>query len=247
MKITKNTLCVGILLCISLSFNGCEDKQTDTTLPVEDTTEIIGAQDIDKAIKQKKPLAQTAINGKMKKAKTSTASGRLLFVNRDGTKYRLIMQNGKLLPDPKSKPIVLINLFDINDHASVAQIPYLTKLRNEYGKHLTILGIPTNQSLDEEGLSKFRARNIGIIWLKVRGLIDEEGLKTFISMHQIDYFISYESSLETIGDIFSEVLDSDNLTTPTTLIYHNGEADAIYEGAVPIEMITHDIVMINKE
>ena len=133
------------------------------------------------------------------------------------------MQNGKLLPDPKSKPIVLINLFDINDHASVAQIPYLTKLRNEYGKHLTILGIPTNQSLDEEGL------------------------KTFISMHQIDYFISYESSLETIGDIFSEVLDSDNLTTPTTLIYHNGEADAIYEGAVPIEMITHDIVMINKE
>ena len=223
MKITKNTLCVGILLCISLSFNGCEDKQTDTTLPVEDTTEIIGAQDIDKAIKQKKPLAQTAINGKMKKAKTSTASGRLLFVNRDGTKYRLIMQNGKLLPDPKSKPIVLINLFDINDHASVAQIPYLTKLRNEYGKHLTILGIPTNQSLDEEGL------------------------KTFISMHQIDYFISYESSLETIGDIFSEVLDSDNLTTPTTLIYHNGEADAIYEGAVPIEMITHDIIMINKE
>ena len=223
MKITKNTLCVGILLCISLSFNGCEDKQTDTTLPVEDTTEIISAQDIDKAIKQKKPLAQTAINGKMKKAKTSTASGRLLFVNRDGTKYRLIMQNGKLLPDPKSKPIVLINLFDINDHASVAQIPYLTKLRNEYGKHLTILGIPTNQSLDEEGLKKF------------------------ISMHQIDYFISYESSLETIGDIFSEVLDSDNLTTPTTLIYHNGEADAIYEGAVPIEMITHDIVMINKE
>ncbi|MGC9351478.1 MAG: TlpA family protein disulfide reductase, partial [Sulfurovum sp.] len=137
--------------------------------------------------------------------------------------YTLIMREGKLLPDLKSKPILLINLFDIHDHASAAQVPYLTKLQNKYGNRLTVLGIPTNQTMDEEEL------------------------RTFIDRHQIDYFISYESSYETLINLFSELLKSDGLTTPTTLLYHQGETGPIYEGAVPVEMITHDILMITKE
>ncbi|MDM5272045.1 hypothetical protein PGH07_07625 [Sulfurovum sp. zt1-1] len=221
MKRTKNAIFIGILLCISFSFNGCEEKKTktDTELPVENSTEIIGAPDTN--ITQKKMFTSTSVKGKP--AHKSTTSGSLLFQDRSGKKYTLTIQGGKLLPDTQSKPILLINFFDMNDHDSMAQIPYLTKLQDKYHDRLTVLGIPTNQS------------------------IDEENLKAFISMNQIDYFISYDSSHDTLINIFSELLDSDNLTTPTTLLYHKGETDSIYEGAVPIEMITHDILMINKD
>ncbi|MGC9351479.1 MAG: hypothetical protein ACP5D3_05780, partial [Sulfurovum sp.] len=47
MKSTKNTLLIGILLSLSLSFSGCEKKSQDTdpALPVADSTEIVASQE----------------------------------------------------------------------------------------------------------------------------------------------------------------------------------------------------------
>lgn len=219
MKRTKIVLSIGILLSLSFSFTGCgeKEKKTDTAIPIENSTEIVGTEGTPL------PAEQSSARQKTKVAHTSVSSDRLRFKKRDGTTYTLMIKEGKLLPDPQSKPILLINLFDTYEHASLAQIPYLSSLQESYGDRLTVLGIPTNQSLDEEEL------------------------KAFISMNKIDYFISYGSDPETLGDLFERLLDIEGLTTPTTLLYHRGETESLYEGAVPIEMITHDIIMINKE
>ncbi|MFT7879206.1 MAG: hypothetical protein ABXS91_02325 [Sulfurimonas sp.] len=223
MKNTKNRLLLtAILLSLPLFFSGCEkkSKDTDTTLPVANSTEIIGGQESD--ISQD-DTSVTEGESAEEPVQQAEPSDQLLFKKSNGATYTLIMQNGKLLPDPQSKPILLINLFDIHDHASAAQAPYLTKLQKEYSNRLTVLGIPTNQSMDEAEL------------------------KAFINQHKIDYFVSYESGDPELINLFLERLKSDGLTTPTTLLYHQGETGPIYEGAVPIEMIRHDILMITKE
>ncbi|UFH59922.1 hypothetical protein [Sulfurovum mangrovi] len=221
MKRTKNLLLIGILFSLPLFFTGCEEKSSETaaTLPVENSTEIVGGQDS----YIKKSLTQSSTEEKMLNDQKSAASDHFIFQKSDGTKFTLMLQDGKLLPDPQSKPILLINLFDINERASIAQISYLNKLQDKYANRLTVLGIPTNQSMDEATL------------------------KAFINQQQVDYFISYENRDQRLIGLFSERLSSDGITTPTTLLYHNGESGRIYEGAVPIEMITHDILMINKE
>lgn len=221
MKRTKIALfialIIGILFSFSSFFAGCEEKETKTgeRLPIENSTQIIGTQNSD--INQKNRY------GKQKETSKAASPDRVTFTNREGLTYTLMIEEKKLLPDPQSNPVLLINLFDINERASMAQIPYLTKLQETYGDRLTVLGIPANQSMDEEEL------------------------KAFISMHHINYFISYGSNPEALSDLFAELLEIDGLTAPTTLLYHQGQADSIYEGAVPIEMITHDIVMISKE
>lgn len=222
VKSTKNTLLIGILLSLSLSFSGCEKKSQDTDpeLPVADSTEIVASQESN-AVRSDTPAATRETSEQT--VQEPVPSNQLLFKKSNGATYTLMMQEGKLLPDPKSKPILLINLFDIHDHASAAQVPYLTKLQNDYGNRLTVLGIPTNQSMDEEEL------------------------RAFINQNKIDYFISYERSDPTLINLFLELMKSDGLVTPTTLLYHQGETGPIYEGAVPIEMITHDILMITKE
>jgi hypothetical protein len=227
VKSTKHLLLIGILFSLPLFFTGCEEKTSDTTatLPVENSTEIIGGQDteINQNSTTKASLMHSSTEEKMLNGQKSAASDRFIFQKSDGTKFTLMIQGGKLLPDPHSKPVLLINLFDINERASTAQISHLNKLQDEYANRLTVLGIPTNQSMDEDAL------------------------KAFINQHQIDYFISYENRDQTLIGLFSELLKSEGITTPTTLLYHNGESGRIYEGAVPIEMITHDILMINKE
>ncbi|HEO97915.1 MAG: hypothetical protein JW682_04030 [Campylobacterales bacterium] len=217
MKRTKIILFVGILFFLFFFFTRCEEEETKTedTLPIENSTEIIGTKNSYSNQKNR--------SGKYKETSTPAFSDRLTFTNKEGSKYTLKIEEGELLPDPQSNPILLINLFDINERASMAQIPYLTKLQETYGDRLTVLGIPTNQSMDEEEL------------------------KAFISMHHINYFISYESNPEALSELFANLLEIDELTAPTTLLYHQGQADSVYEGAVPIEMITHDIVMISKE
>jgi hypothetical protein len=219
VKRIKIALFIGILFSLSFFFARCgeKEKKSDASFPIENSTEIVGGQST--AATQKR----SSMQGDKEVTRTPISSERLSFKKRDGSTYTLMIEEGKLLPAPKSKPILLINLFDTYEHASLAQIPYLTKLQETYGDRLTVLGIPTNQSLDEEEL------------------------KAFISMHEIDYFISYDSDPETLDYLFERLLDIDGLTTPTTLLYHQGETDSVYEGAVPIEMITHDIVMINKE
>jgi hypothetical protein len=219
VKRIKIALFIGILLSLSFFFARCggKEKKTDAAFPIENSTEIVGTQ--------RKPVTaeKSSVRKEGASAHTPVSSERLRFKKKDGSTYTLMIEGGKLLPDPQSKPILLINLFDTYEHASMAQIPYLSSLQETYGDRLTVLGIPTNQSLDEEEL------------------------KAFISMQKIDYFVSYESNPETLGYLFERLLDIDGLTTPTTLLYHQGQADSVYEGAVPIEMITHDIVMINKE
>ena len=223
VKSTKNRLLLtGILFSLPLFFSGCEQKpkDTDATLLVENSTEIIGGQESD-TVQDDTPVTEEKRSEQP--VQSAAPSEQLLFKKSNGATYTLIMQNGKLLPDPKSKPILLINLFDIDDHASAAQVPYLSKLQHKYGNRLTVLGISTNQTMDEEAL------------------------RAFIDRHQIDYFISYEQNDPALINLFLDLLKSDGLTTPTTLLYHQGELGPIYEGAVPIEMITHDILMITKE
>jgi len=210
-------LFVGILLFLFFFLTRCEEgkRKIEATPSIENSTETIDTQN--SYSHQKNHSSQH------QETSTPPFSDRLTFTNKEGSHYTLEIKEGELLLDPQSNPILLINLFDINERASMAQIPYLTKLQETYGERLTVLGIPTNQSMDKEEL------------------------KAFIDMHHINYFISYESTPEALSKLFAHLLKIDEFTAPTTLLYHQGQADAVYEGAVPIEMITHDIVMISKE
>jgi hypothetical protein len=208
-----------------ISLTGCENKsdKTDSELPIQNSTEVVTppkntntSLDLTKKDEVKAPKSQTIAKADL--------SNMLSIINLRGDRLGMEIQEGKLMMQPQDKPLVLINLFDINASDSVAQLPYLQRLQDKYSDRLLVISIPTNSPLNKEALNQ---------------LVQKMGLA---------YFISFGDDHQEIIQMLQDALQSDTLTTPTTLLYDKeGINQGYYEGLTPIEMITHDILRISKE
>jgi len=116
------------------------------------------------------------------------------------------------------QPLVLVNFFSTWCPPCRGQIPYFEDLQKKYGQSLFIMGILVN---DEQNNST---------------------LETFSAKYHLHYFLSNDTNntLLTTEVIHSLNLDT-NFTLPLTVLYKNGNYYTHYEGAVPVEMIDHDI------
>ncbi len=124
-----------------------------------------------------------------------------------------------------NQSIVLINLFSTWCPPCQGQIDYLSDLQKKYKKNLFIIGLLVNDS------------------------IDKEELKAFIKTNYINYFVSNSIENKNIATTISRGLNlGDNYPLPLSILYFHGKYKIHYEGAIPVEMLAHDLKdIINNE
>ncbi len=133
--------------------------------------------------------------------------------------YTFYFDKKNILIEDMSQNFVLLNFFATWCPPCNGQIPYIADLKEKYKKDLFVAGFLVNDDNKEY-----------------------HELKEFSTEHHINYFISTSKE----NDIFAIALLKDlniaeNFRLPLTILYKNGKYYAHYEGAVPIEMIEHDL------
>ena len=140
--------------------------------------------------------------------------------------YAISIENKKIYTDDIKQPIILINLFATWCPPCEGQIPYLSDIQKKYKKNLFVIGILVNDP------------------------IDTDDLQSFIIKNNVNYFISNSIENKNIATTLVRGLHlKANYPLPLTIVYKKGEYVNHYEGAIPIEMLNHDIqnLIDNKE
>ena len=117
-----------------------------------------------------------------------------------------------------SEKIILLNFFATWCPPCKGEMPYLADLKKKYEGKLFIAGILVNDTPDKEHL------------------------QTFLKESEVNYFISNSSQNDALADLAAKRLKlGENFPIPLTILFKNGHYYSHYEGAVPVEMLEHDI------
>jgi len=141
------------------------------------------------------------------------------------TNHSISVKNKYIEISDVNQKIILINLFATWCPPCRGEIPYLTDLQTKYKDTLFIAGILVNDSPDKEAL------------------------QTFLDQYAINYFVSNSEQNNALAKLAAEKLQlEDNFSIPLTILFKGGHYYSHYEGAVPVEMLEHDIKnALNKE
>jgi len=225
----------SILLCFTLfSFTGCEDKKGQdaviAVIPVENTTEVFVPKDQDKPEEKKEETLeiQEAIETQeeiisKKFSSTQTLTDTFTLSDIQQNTYTVSIVDQKMMLQDIDKSIVILNFFSTWSAPSRGEIPYLSDLQEKYKKDLFIAGILVND------------------------VLYDNTLKEFISKNHANYFISNSKQNDAFfSKVIKELHLSEDVSLPLTVIYKDGDYYTHYEGAVPVEMIDHDIRQVIK-
>lgn len=256
MKEIWSLLFSTLLLCFTLfSFTGCEDKKEQAPLiPVENTTEVFTEKNIPQEEEEKKEAIATVgkkeVKTEIQEAQIQEALTEEIELNVEieeknisqelpvsqipanaftlsdiqQNKHTVSMDDQKITFHDIDQSIVVINFFTTWYSPCRGEIPYLADLQKKYEKNVFVAGILINDTQDNDTL------------------------KQFISKYSANYFISNSKQNDAFASkIVKELQLPENFPIPLTVIYKDGDYFTHYEGAVPIEMIYHDIKQIIKE
>jgi len=222
-----------ILLIILIIIIGWEDKQPKSTpLPTENTTEILVEKDKmgqeDKRFKLgRKEDILPQVKPSVAEANISVPEiqlGSFTLINTKVKSRKVTVSDQKVIFQDAAQPIVMVNLFATWCPPCIGEIPYLNDLQKKYEKELLVVGILTHDSIVQDELETFMAKN------------------------QINYFISNGTDNETFATLLASTLDlSKNFPIPLTVMYVEGKYFTHYEGSVPVEMIEYDIQQAKKQ
>ena len=209
-----NILFLTLMLLI---FTACEDKKTsDSDMPMEDTTEFFGTNNIKEQshtrfkLQKKEPSYSTVT--------THTLSDTFILNDSKNTHYTVTVSNQKVTFKENTKAITLVTFFTTWCPPSLADIPYLNDLHKKYKKDLLVTGILIHDNMTKPAFNSFLAK------------------------HNINYFISHSTHNNDFASLVAKTLHlPHNFSIPLTVIYVEGEYFTHYEGCVPVEMIEYDI------
>ena len=216
-----NTLLLTLLF---LNFTGCEDKKTNNNaIPVENTTEIFGSENknmhLDKRFKVENKDQEISNN----RTDSISLSDTFKLNDMKNTNYTVTVSNQKVTFKESTKAIILITFFASWCPPCVGGIPYMNDLYLKNKKDLLLAGV------------------------LIHDTINKSELKSFISKHQIKYFISNSTHNNDFASLIAKTLHlSNNFSIPLTVMYVEGKYFTHYAGSVPIEMIEYDITQARK-
>ncbi len=223
VKEIRYLLLSTLLVYFSLFFfTGCEDKKVeDASIPVENSTKMF----IEKDKNQHKEKKKETMGEENSILQTSIDTLIDTFTLSDmlHNKYTLTVSNQKIAFHNIDQSIVILNFFSTWCSSCLGEIPYLSDLKKKYKKKIFIAGVLVN---DEQ---------------------DNDALKQFIDEYDINYFISNSKQNDIFASkVIKELQLPENFSIPLTVICKDGNYYTHYEGAVPIEMIDHDLQQIIK-
>jgi len=146
---------------------------------------------------------------------TKQDAGEIGFQDLQGRHHTLHIHGKEIYLDNQPANSLMITLFSTWCPPCKGQLPYLDDIRSKHAENLTVLGFVVNDD------------------------IEEERLRTFLANHHVRFPVSRNK--EAAEGIIEALGISENYPLPLTALYHNGNYIIHYEGAVPPEMIEHDI------
>lgn len=216
-------LSVIIILIIYIGWN--EQPSESTSLPTENTTELLTQKD--KIAGENERFKLTKQKNTLPQKRSSLLEGPAKVFTLSSTKMKshtVTVSSQKVIFQDTTQPIVIVNLFATWCPPCIGEIPYLNDLQKKYKEKLFVVGILTHDSIMQDALDTFMAKN------------------------QINYFISNATDNDTFADQLAITLDlPENFSIPLTVMYVNGEYFTHYEGSVPVEMIEYDIQQAKKQ
>ena len=134
------------------------------------------------------------------------------------TNHTISIENKHIDISAIKQEIIVLNFFATWCPPCKGEIPYLADLNKKYSDKVFMVGILSNDKP------------------KV------ESLKRYMKQYGINYFVSVSKDNDALTKLAAERLQMDeNFPLPLTILFKNGAYYSHYEGAVPIEMLEHDI------
>lgn len=158
---------------------------------------------------------------------TSKDAKKFKLYDIDNKDHTIYFDKKNILIEDVSQDFVLLNFFATWCPPCQGQIPYLADLQEKYKNDLFVAGILVNDANQEY-----------------------HTLEAFFKQYSINYFISNAKENDTFAvELLKELNIAEKFQLPLTILYKNGKYYTHYEGAVPIEMIEHDLkkAIKNKE
>jgi thiol-disulfide isomerase/thioredoxin len=159
--------------------------------------------------------------------KTNSDAKKFKLNDIDNKNYTFYFDKKNIFIENIPQKFLLINFFATWCPPCRGQIPYINDLNEKYKKDLFVAGFLVNDD-DKE----------------------YHELKEFSAEHNINYFVSNSKENDVFAlELLKDISIAENFQLPLTILYKNGKYYSHYEGAVPVEMIEHDLknAMKNKE
>jgi hypothetical protein len=201
--------------------NGCNEKKEQKHPPVPETVEeTITLQN------EMNHSASKEENQSIPKPSTIPVQRNNIYIlsDQEHSHYNIQLEEDQLQIIDHSYPLILLNLFSTWSIPSQEQAYYLNQLQQRFKKDLLVIGILLHPDAQPDSLEKFMKEN------------------------NATYFISNSSKNDHFAvQLLAPLHLPDMIPVPLTLVYHHGKLVKHYEGAVPIEMIEHDIKVLLEE
>jgi len=216
---------MGIVVLFLAACGKKASDQHETTL--ENSTEVPTpvkkpAQKKEYESQNTKKILEYGTPALQKKSTTRPDSGRDLdFKDIDGNVYTLTLGDNTALLDGSAKKILMITLFSTWCPPCKGQLPYLEEIRHKHAEEISAIGFVVNDDIKKTDLRAFLAR------ARLRFPVSRDEKTAKIIVHSLGL--------------------PENYPLPLTILYKNGKYLIHYEGAVPPEMIEHDITTPKDE
>ena len=223
MKEIRSYLLSLFLLCFILFFfTGCEDKKEPKSLPsVENTTEILIQKDKKQPNEKKEEFDTEKIrqtDNRTKAVAKQTSANTFTLTDSKQNEHLLSMYDQKINFHDINRSIVVVNFFTTWYSPCRGEVPYLSDIQKKYKKNVFVMGILVND------------------------ILDNHALEEFMHKYHAEYFISNSKQNDAFATKAVKALQlPENFPIPLTVIYKEGKYYTHYEGAVPIEMLEHDL------
>jgi len=162
--------------------------------------------------------SSVAVKEKIDKAFTEKETYTFLLSDMQDQNHTFHIEHKRISLSNVEQKLILIHFFSTWCPPCQGEAPYLADLQKKYKKDLFILGLLVNDSPSKKELDTFRER------------------------YAVNYFISNTKENDAVSKLAVEKLQlpADH-PLPLTILFKDGHYYSHYEGAVPVEMLEHDI------
>ena len=215
-----------LFITIAAALSGCSKKEESSSkLPMENTTELSNSHSSPyKNTKEKDYHAYINKSQNITIKQENSEESEFILKDMNDNKFTFSIENTTITCDKLNKPMVLFHIFSKECAACMGEIPYLSDLQKKYKQKLFVAGILVNDAMDNGSLQEL---NI---------------------MSDAKYFVSNSHENNAFATKLLQALHLPaDIHLPLTILYYHGKYTIHYEGATPIEMISHNIQSADEE